>query len=212
MVDDVNIESKLKRYLGVLCGNIPSIDEHKHDIYIAGGAIVDLIYNENLPKNVMSEFEIATSPKDIDIYVDDNKTLLKLVDIIKKSDFFQSETKYAITFIINDTIYQLIKFRTGTPTQIVNNFDFIHTMTSYRYDGVVRFHHPKTNDCIKNKILILGNSIDFLFTYSRLFKFLSRGYKIEGSWSNDLLYGIVDQVKDDPDRVLDEISSLDESR
>ncbi len=143
-------------YFRLLDRVIPFYEEFKYNAYIAGGAIRSLTLGEDI--------------KDVDIFLRDKS----LIDRLKELDgVFVSSN--AISFYLDKVQYQIITTITGSPKEVINEFDFIMNMNYY---------DPYYDVCYReNREIIHSKMLDFnpkcrnkLGTLARLEKFLNRGY------------------------------------
>lgn len=161
----------------------PHIEEViKANSYVAGGCIYS-IYHTN-------EF------KDIDIFFKNRESLDMVIEYILKSDSFYVMTeKNDISIgvykgnrvVITDNavsvgVFQLIKRDIGTPSEVVDQFDFKHNMFYLENGGEViksrsGFIYLEDEHLRFNK----GRSRDICGTIMRTIKYSERGMKIKRS-------------------------------
>lgn len=143
-------------FFNVLEEKIPFFEEFKDNAFIAGGVIRSLVLDERV--------------KDIDIFLRDESLINRLKEV---DGVFVSNN--AISFYVDTLQYQIITTITGSPFDIINEFDFIMNMNFYEPDRNFLF--------IANEGIILNKKLEFnpkcrnkMGTLARLEKFLSRGY------------------------------------
>lgn len=148
---------------------------HPHG-FIAGGACVSVIQEEKI--------------NDIDIFGYSEKDVEKLLILLLNAGYkLIHNTKNAYTFEAPLTPkVQLLKNRYGTPEEVCNNFDFVHTKVYFKgiddLGSNIIFVNGDGQDvykAIKTKKLILNNTRTEKLnenTALRVIRFTARGYKI----------------------------------
>lgn len=133
--------------------------------FIAGGAIRSLVLGEDI--------------KDVDIFCRTPEDLANMIESLRYGPRVGSiiETENAVSFTLNGTQFQIIKVKTGTPEEVIGEFDFIMNMNYYDF-STNSVYHKSLMTIYDKKLEINPNCRNKLGTLARLEKFLSRGYKI----------------------------------
>ena len=128
--------------------------------FITGGAIRSLILGEEV--------------KDVDIFCEDEETLNAFINSFL---IIGINSENAITFTLKGTQFQIIKVKTGSPMEVIGEFDFIMNMNYYHF--LTNETYIESLYVIKDKRLEINPKCrNKLGTLARLEKFLNRGYKI----------------------------------
>ena len=138
--------------------------------YIAGGAITSVF-----SRNKINDYDIYFESE-----VDCRNFILKIPATYK----LEWETDSAKSYKIGENRFQFIVKSSymGTPSEILNLFDFTICMGAYSFkNGSFYFYDNFFKDLSSKELIININGLYPLSTLFRLRKFIGKGYKITGA-------------------------------
>lgn len=171
-MNDVGTVKTCRNLFDEVLNCLPSgFDFIKESCYIAGGAIVSTLQK--------------TEIQDIDVYFRDENSRDKFVKLATSFGFNKTVNCYE-TFCskLNLNVQFIVTF-TGTPEEMIENFDFIHCKVAYDYvtNNVVYGNPKKSMSVIKaiyNKKLAINPGCKYpIRAIERMAKFCNRGYELE---------------------------------
>lgn len=134
------------------------------NFWIAGGAI-------------RSYFENNKYPKDYDLYVSCQEDYDKLVAFFGSKNIKPTwESDNAINFIYKYESFDVCKRFFASPQDTINNFDF--TAVSAAIDRNKFYRHPNFKRDVKKRQLVINELQDSIGTFTRVSKYIKRGYTI----------------------------------
>lgn len=135
---------------------------------LAGGALTSLLQNKK--------------PKDLDLFCqtegDLKRLLAKVYLLIPGPRLIVTDNAVTIRRLYLPDI-QVIRTSVGSPTEIINRFDWVHCMAFYQFERSEFGCHPGFRECAEGKILRQNSLLEGPINPARLGKFLKRGYTIE---------------------------------
>lgn len=167
------IKKLLKGMIDNLCETITSpeiVDIIKEKAFITGGCIPSMLLDEYV--------------NDFDIYFSDQKSANKVLKYYESVDTSAQE-KFKVKLItenainLSDKIQLIIKF-TGSPIEVIDNFDWQHIKSYFVYPDVMIF----TNDVYKlivEKELIYTGSAYPVSSMMRLKKYIKKGWTVSNA-------------------------------
>lgn len=119
-------------------------------------------------------------PADMDLYFQLEADAKAAVTTLKAASWKQVvKTPRAVTLRKNDRVIQVITFVTGTPDEVLDEFDFtVCKAAAVRDDGWAIIMHPDFFEHLAGRILIFTGSRLPLASMRRVTKYLKRGYSI----------------------------------
>lgn len=116
---------------------------------------------------------------------------------ISSTGFVSRETdeKYSVSYIssnaitLTDKVQIVLRFY-GTPTEIHNNYDFVHAKCYFDY-GEQNLHlDPRALECMMSRTLIYAGSLYPIASIFRMKKFIERGWRISAGQQLKIMWQI----------------------
>ena len=148
-----------------------------HNGFIAGGCFKDIFYGKNV--------------KDLDIFFHNENDMKVAVDYFKNNNKYKMnyKNKNATSFLNKETkiVLDLVSARYGTPTTVIDGFDFTITKFAYfkTYSNNIKevyknIYHKDYFAHLQSKKIVMDNTAMFPWdTKSRVERYIKYGYTPE---------------------------------
>ncbi len=197
MITDNDVErakSHLTEFWGTLRANLPAkvANEIEAFGFIAGGAIRSALLNEPI-KDYDIFFDNSHSPDDAARYLDQAiEANVQGATHIPFKRHFQTANAHSFIFEFAGQKHQIqfVKKFYGNPMDVVNKFDFTHSMAYYQPNGII-YVDDKMKTALDTKSLVF-NVDCYSPTHStgRAAKFLKRGWTIDKASLQLMAYAV----------------------
>ncbi|MEK4605304.1 hypothetical protein MHH42_31120 [Bacillus sp. FSL L8-0099] len=156
----------------------------REELFVSGGCIYSLYNNQE--------------PKDIDTFIKSRKLVNEIVDFFSKQRLFMGRSigvkkgfYHGLNLIMTDNAvslgkYQIITRFTGTPEEVISQFDFKHNMF-YVKDGSISTLSNFSYLCDNKLVYNDERARDICGTIIRVAKFVKRGMDITNEEMSKML-------------------------
>ena len=111
---------------------------------------------------------------------------------------------------LSDKVQLVIRFY-GEPTQILNNYDYAHSMCYFDYRNQVLQLHQDALECILSKNLVYKGSLYPIASIFRTRKFIERGWRISAGQMLKIIWQIKEIDLDNRDILREQLIGVDQA-
>lgn len=109
---------------------------------------------------------------------------------------------------LSDKVQIVIRFY-GDPTEIHNNYDFVHAMNYYDYGTDSLILHPQALECLLSRTLIYRGSLYPVASVFRTKKFIERGWRITAGEQLKMMWQISELNLKDFNTIREQLCGVD---
>lgn len=185
---------------------------------VAGeGETVDYQYFESKPEKDADKFidQFSADDKEFgaDHFADPVDAVVKTSNVVKEAikhklfrPVFMSEN--AIT--LSNKVQLVIRFW-GEPSELHNNYDYVHAMGSYRYNADELIIPPEAMEALLSRTLIYRGSLYPVASIFRLRKFYERGFRITAGQMLKIIHQVSKLDLSNPKVLREQLVGVDQA-
>jgi len=171
-------------------------------------------YFESAPESETREFSDSLTEAHVDELVNHPDLVVGSLDEELKGE--KQKEPYRPIFLTDNAVslankVQLITRFYGSPTEIHNNFDFVHAMCYYDYRSDYLHLPQEALLAILTKSLIYKGSLYPIASIFRIRKFLNRGWRISAGQMLKIMWQINSLKLDDPKVLREQLLGVDQA-